>query len=72
MTADLKAFADAILNVAWDAGQLDGSDILDMAEQHGLVVATNVEQSCGEGCRCAEYDGFPVTCYRKTYLKSTQ
>ena len=47
---------------------VDGFDLQDLAEKHGLIVPHEATEPCGEYCACAEYDDFPQTCYRKTPL----
>jgi hypothetical protein len=43
---------------------LDGGDIQDKAEELGLIVPVEVTEPCGDNCACAEWAGFPVTCFR--------
>ena len=61
--AALKAFAHGILK-DWPDCSCDGFDIQELGQKTGVLVGTEVTESCGEGCNCAEYDGFPLTCYR--------
>lgn len=44
--------------------ELDGCDVQDMAEATGVLVPVKVTESCGETCACAEWDDFPLDCYR--------
>ena len=61
--AALKAFAHGILK-DWPDCSCDGFDIQELGQKTGVLVGTEVTESCGEGCNCAEYDGFPLNCYR--------
>lgn len=47
---------------------LDGCDIEDYAVACGLFERQYVTESCGDKCRCAEYDDFPTNCYRPTEI----
>lgn len=65
----LRAFARDIM-AAWPMGGIDGGELQDMAETHGLLVPETRTEPCGDECACAEYhspeemaDG--VTCYRR-------
>lgn len=62
----LRAFAQAILDDWPDIGGLDGFEVQELAEKHGLLTPTIATGPCGETCLCAEYDDFPMTCYHKT------
>jgi hypothetical protein len=63
----LRGFAAAILPMDEDfIGDVDGGQLQDAAEKHGLLVAIEVSEPCGEGCNCADYGDFPQTCYRPT------
>ena len=71
----LRAFAQAIMDASdWpEGGDLDGFQIQEIAEIHGLLVATQQTKPCGAGCWCAEYNGEiseaqPAICFRKTPL----
>ena len=68
----LRAFAQDIMSY-WPDGDLDGGDLQEIAEKHGLLKLETRYEPCGESCKCSEYanafewkDG--VTCYRKTNL----
>jgi len=65
--AKLKAFARWTLSgyAGGPLGDIDGGALQDKAEALGLLVGTEVTESCGEGCVCVEYDAFPLTCYRQ-------
>jgi hypothetical protein len=64
MSAALVAFAREVIRAGWDYGGMDGGEIQDAAEKHGLLVPTQVTEPCSkEGCSCEEFD-FPTTCYR--------
>jgi hypothetical protein len=45
-------------------GELDGGDVQDLAEKTGVLVPVKVTEACGENCACAEWDDFPLDCYR--------
>ena len=69
---NLRAFAQDVMQ-CWPMGDLDGGELQDAAEKHGLLRPETRHEPCCEGCSCAEYalpvefsDG--VTCYRKTPL----
>ena len=64
---NFEEFADAMLDIAWQGGDADGATIQELAEKHGLLKETEVAESCGENCVCAEVSDFPLNCYRKTY-----
>lgn len=57
----MRAFCREALDEFWEG---DGS-MQDMGERHGLLIATEVAEPCGEACSCAEYGAeFPTECYR--------
>ncbi len=71
-TRDLDAlmrFAGKALNETRleTIGDWDGGDLEDAMTECGLLDATEVSESCGDDCRCAEF-GFPTTCCRFTDL----
>lgn len=63
----LCAFANEMVDAAFEGGSLDGADIQDIAVKHGALRIETREEECGEGCACREY-GFPAECYRRTEL----
>lgn len=63
----LRAFAQAILR-DFPEGAPDCFGIQDLAVEHGLLEGVEATESCGDDCWCAEYGGFPMTCYRRTEL----
>lgn len=63
----LREFAAYILAEFWE-GPPDGDMIQDEAVRLGLLRGVTVTEPCGENCNCAEWDEFPMTCYRKTEL----
>lgn len=68
----LRAFARDAMRV-WPHGDLDGGDLQDIAEKHGLLRQETRYEPCGDGCNCAEVcdeEDFKrgVTCYLKTEL----
>lgn len=69
--ARLRAFARDVVDVAFDGCGLDGGEIQDMAEDHGLLVEKMMQEPCSaeEGaCACAGLTEFPTGCYRPTPL----
>lgn len=64
----LRAFAQRILMDWPDTPDIDGGDLQELAVKSGLLEGHEVTQACGETCTCADYDEFPMTCYRKTDL----
>ena len=60
----LRKFAQAVMQ-SWPEGDVDGGELQDAAVAAGLLIGTEVSESCGEGCQC---DDFPATCYRPTPL----
>lgn len=61
----LEKFALAVIEESRD--ELDGIDggwLQDKAQELGLLVLVPVAEPCEEGCRCAEYDDFPMDCLR--------
>ena len=67
-TASLRAFAQSVMQSWPEGGDIDGCDLQDKAEKHGLLRPETRTEPCGENCWCEEYDDFPQTCYRKTAL----
>ena len=65
--SNFKEFANKILQVAFDGNDLDGSDIQDIGVECGLLKEVMATEPCGENCVCAEYNDWPMECYRKTY-----
>ncbi len=64
----LRGFAQALM-VNWFEGlSVDGCDLQDMAETHGLLKPEPRTEPCGQNCTCAEYGDFPAECYRQTEL----
>lgn len=47
-------------------GDVDGGWIQDKAIECGLLQEVPVTASCGDDCRCAEWDDFPQRCLRLT------
>lgn len=66
----LLAFAREVMKDWPEAGELDGFDLQEIAERHGLLAPTTQAEPCApEGCWCAGYfapDDWPVQCYRRT------
>lgn len=61
--AGLRAFANAMVDIAFEGGDADGGQIQELATKHGLLIETDRQFRCHEEfCNCAIY-GFPVTCY---------
>lgn len=44
----------------------DGSDLQEIAEEHGLISLTIAKERCGDYCNCAEVGSFPQCCYIST------
>lgn len=68
----LRSFALEILE-AWPDGGVEGDELQDIAEKHGLLKREIRYGRCGEICSCAEYvdeNEFTagIDCYRKTPL----
>lgn len=62
----LKAFANEMINAAFEGGSFEGGDIQDIAVKHGLM---RIERREEEECACrSEGYGFPAECYRRTAL----
>lgn len=66
-TPDFKGFADDILHIVWDGGDIGGDVVQELAESRGLIKETVMQEPCGENCTCAEVTDFPATCFRKAY-----
>lgn len=49
-----------------ELGNLDGGWLEETALKCRLLESVTVVQSCGEYCRCADYDEFPQMCLQKT------
>lgn len=61
--AGLVAFANAMIDIAFEGGDADGGQIQEAAEKHGLLVKHERQSRCREEfCNCAIY-GFPIDCY---------
>lgn len=52
-----REFRDSLADV-------DGGSAQDAMERFGVIVKTEVTESCGEGCVCVEYGAFPHDCYK--------
>lgn len=66
--SNMRAFVDEVLGLAFEGGTADGGDIQEWGVKHGVLVAVEMKEPCGENCNCARDCGeWPVTCYRKTY-----
>lgn len=65
MTPDLLGFFQKI----WELHvcDIEGSEIEQIATEHGLVEQVMATEPCGEECRCKCY-GFPVECLRPVKL----
>lgn len=57
-------FALELLRGGMEGGSFDGGDIQEIGVRCGLLITEERLESCGEGCACATYAGFPATCYR--------
>ena len=67
----LRGFAQDIME-CWPHSELDGCDLQDIAETHGILRLEERAEPSGENCACAEYGDFPAECYRKTELLTGQ
>lgn len=62
---------DTIIDAAFDGGNYDGSEIQDMAVEHGLLKQEEMKEPCSGNCTCLEAGAeFPTQCYRKTYRQA--
>lgn len=68
---DLLGFCYWLFTNVWPHGDADGGDLEDMGVKFGILKPEEVTQSCGEYCRCAEWDDFPQTCYRLSLPPTT-
>jgi len=65
---DFEGFARAIFK-GWPepwGETLDGFELQELGEKHGVLVAYEMSKPCGEHCGCAEFygeDDAPWTCY---------
>jgi hypothetical protein len=63
----LAIFGRMVLEESRDLlSDIDGGWMQDTAVKCGLLQPVEVEESCGDNCRCGEFTGFPTTCYRLT------
>ena len=67
----LLAFANEMVNAAYEGGSFEGGEIQDIAVKHGLMRIEQRDDECGDACACREY-GFPAECYRKSDLLSVE
>lgn len=66
--ACLRAFAQALFKDWPDVGA-DGFELQELGEKYGLLTPVPVTERCDpDNCNCAEYDDFPMICYRKSPL----
>jgi hypothetical protein len=57
-------FMRALAQICWEGGSLDGGELQGLLVDVGVLVPIQVDEPCGEGCNCAEFGDFPMTCYR--------
>jgi hypothetical protein len=50
----LRAFAQEIMDY-WPEGGVDGDDLQNIAEKHGLIEPTIKYKQCSENCSCYGY-----------------
>jgi hypothetical protein len=63
----LAIFGRMVLEESRDSlGDLDGGWLQDTAVKCGLLKRVEATESCGDSCRCVEFDDFPTNCYRYT------
>ena len=60
----LEDFSREVMQ-AWPESGVEGGDLQDIAERHGLLVREERSAPCGEDCVCVGYGDFPMVCYRK-------
>ena len=65
--SNFKEFANEMIALSKDSDFIDGGDIQNAAIRCGLLKEVMATEPCGEKCACAEYDDWPMECYRKTY-----
>jgi hypothetical protein len=72
MSNKVRAFIDSVIEIGFEADDVDGAAILQWAEDAGLIEARTMTEPCSEGqnCRCATDNDFPLTCYQKTYRRA--
>ncbi len=61
----MRAFANAMIDIALEGEDAYGSHIQELAVKHGLLKPEQRTERCGDVCSCAEYADFPVECFRK-------
>lgn len=62
----LAAFGAAVLRGCRipEPSGMDGGELQDLAEEHGVIVRREVDEPCCEGCACAGAGvGFPTDCF---------
>jgi hypothetical protein len=65
----LRAFAHDVMGEWPENCGVDGFEIQDLAEKHGLLRPEERTESCGEGCQCEAMSAdWPTQCYRFTEL----
>ena len=67
MEPDFKGFANKLISIAHDGGDISGGDLQDIALKYGLLEEVKMFCPCSESCVCAEVGEFPMICLRKTY-----
>lgn len=60
----LSVFTTKMLELP--SGIIDTDQIQEIATDTGVLVKLEVNEPCGEGCRCAQ-TGFPTLCYKTVY-----
>ena len=63
---NFKDFADAMLECAFEGGDMPGGEIQELALEYNLIKEVLVGVPCDDFCPCSEI-GFPQICYRKAY-----
>jgi len=64
----LRAFAQEVMQ-AWPEGGIDGGDLQEIAEKHGLLIEKQMVAPCCESCNCADCGvSGPTPCYWQTAL----
>lgn len=57
-------FVRHMFTEVWPESGIDGGELEELGERFGFLKTVDATESCGEGCVCALYESFPMTCYR--------
>lgn len=67
----LLGFVGEIVGDFPEIGDVDGLQLQEIAERHGLLERKEMPEPCGANCQCRDEmgsDDFPVICFRITPL----